>query len=81
MGAAESFTWIPPAAVPSIGQHVEERALVDRVLVLAQTCCVVLISGFETIIRLVAQFHFKQTRCSFVIRSQVVQQRSARCRK
>ena len=64
---------IPPAAVPSTSQHVEERVFVDRVLALAQTFRAVLVGGSETIVRLITQtdeavaapFHFKETWRSF----------------
>ena len=64
---------IPPAAVPSKIQHVEERVLVDRVPALAQTFRAVLVGGSETIVRLITQtdeavaapLHFKKAWRSF----------------
>ena len=69
-----------PAALsnsaPTVGQHVQERVLVDIVVTLAQSFGAVLAGDSETIVRLAAQphepvtgpFHLEQTRCSLIVR-------------
>ena len=63
-------------SAPTVGEHLQERVLVDGVVTLAQSFGAVLVGGSETIVRLAAQPHepvtgpldVEQTRCPLVIR-------------
>ena len=44
-------------SAPTVGEHLQERVLVDGVVTLAQSLCAVLVGGSETIVRLAAQPH------------------------
>ena len=63
-------------SAPTVGEHIQERVLVDGVMTLAQSFGAVLVGGSETIVRLAAQPHehvagpldLEQTRCATVVR-------------
>ena len=44
-------------SAPTVGEHLQERLLVDGVVTFAQTFGAVLVGGSETIVRLAAQPH------------------------
>ena len=44
-------------SAPTVGEHLQERVLVDGVVTLAQSFGAVLVGGSETIVRLAAQPH------------------------
>ena len=44
-------------SAPTVGEHLQERLLVDCVVTFAQTFGAVLVGGSETIVRLAAQPH------------------------
>ena len=63
-------------SAPTVGEHLQERVLVDVVVTFAQSFGAVFVSGSETIVRLVTQphepvaglLHLEQTRCPLVVR-------------
>ena len=63
------------ATLPTVGEHVQERVLVDGVVTFAQSFGDVLVDGTETIVRLAAQpdesvagpLQLEQTRCPLVV--------------
>ena len=61
---------------PTVGEHLQERVLVDVVVTFAQSFGAVFVDGSETIVRLATQphepvtgpLHLEQTRCPLIIR-------------
>ena len=64
-------------SAPTVGEHLQERILVDGVVTFAQSFGATLVGGSETIVRLATQTHepvtgpldLEQTRCPIVERS------------
>ena len=64
-------------SAPTVGEHLQERILIDGVVTFAQSFGAVLVGGSETIVRLATQPHepvtgpldLEQTRCPLVERS------------
>ena len=61
-------------SAPTVGEHLQERILVDGVLTFAQSFGAVIVGGPETIVRLATHesvtgpLDLKQTRCPLVVR-------------
>ena len=63
-------------SAPTVGEHLQERVLVDVVVTFAQSFGAVFVGGSETIVRLATQphehvtgpLHLEQTRCPLVVR-------------
>ena len=70
-------TTVRSTSAPTVGEHRQERVLVDGVVPFAQSFGAVLVGGSETIVRLATQPHepgtgpldLEQTRCPLVERS------------
>ena len=63
-------------SAPTVGEHLQDRVLVDIVLTFAQSFGAVFVSGSQTIVRLATQphkpvtrpLHLEQTRCPLIAR-------------
>ena len=63
-------------SAPTVGEHLQERVLVDVVMTFAQSFGAVFVGGSETIVRLATQphepvtgpLHLEHTRCPLVVR-------------